>query len=88
ELVWDPHLNSIYVLEMNPRINGSTLMGMAHTNISIPKTLIDMADNTWNNSLDVVTTDKFSLLLDLIPGLSKRIITEVSSLPTFFKFRY
>ncbi|WP_340135783.1 ATP-grasp domain-containing protein [Bacillus cereus] len=88
ELVWDPHLNAIYVLEMNPRINGSTLMGMAHTNISIPKILIDMADNTWNNSLDVVTTDRFSLLLDVIPGLSKRILNEVSTLPTFFKFRY
>ncbi|MFQ6339865.1 ATP-grasp domain-containing protein [Bacillus sp. AF62] len=88
EVVWDSHLNAIYVLEMNPRINGSTLMGMAQTNISIPKTLIDMADNTWNNSLDVVTADRFSLLLDVIPGVSKRILNEVSALPTFFKFRY
>ncbi|WP_158236256.1 ATP-grasp domain-containing protein [Bacillus cereus] len=88
ELVWDPHVNAMYVLEMNPRINGNTLMGMAHTNVSIPKVFIDMADNTWNNSLDFVSTDRFSISIDLKPGLSKSVINKVYSLPTFFKGRF
>ncbi|HDR8072388.1 TPA: hypothetical protein QCY71_005496 [Bacillus cereus] len=78
-------MNSIHVLEVNPRTSGTTLLGMAYTNISIPKTLIDMADNTWNKSLDFFTTDKISIELDLIPELSNSMIGEVYALPTFFE---
>ncbi|QWI72985.1 ATP-grasp domain-containing protein (plasmid) [Bacillus mycoides] len=85
EVVWDLHSNSVHVLEVNPRTSGTTLLGMAYTNISIPATLIDMADNTWNNSLDFVTTDKLSIELDLISNLSKSMIGEVYALPTFFE---
>ncbi|MGG0257259.1 ATP-grasp domain-containing protein [Bacillus toyonensis] len=85
EIIWEPYSNSIHVLEVNLRTGGNTLLGMAYTNINIPAMLIDMADNTWNNNLDVVTTDKLSVQLDLIPGLSKSVIDKVFSLPTFFK---
>ncbi|HHQ2480890.1 TPA: ATP-grasp domain-containing protein [Bacillus cereus] len=76
-------LNSNYVLEVNPRISGTTLLGRAYTDICIPAALIDMADNTWNNNLDLVTVDKLSLELDLIPNLSKSILGEVYAFQYF-----
>ncbi|MGG0256894.1 ATP-grasp domain-containing protein [Bacillus toyonensis] len=85
EVIWEPYSNSIYVLEVNPRISGTTLLGEAYTDISIPKNLIDMADNTWNNDLDFVTTNKLSIELDLTPDLPKSKLGEVYALPTFFE---
>src|SRR5699024_6320121 len=57
---------------------------MAYTNISIPKVLIDIADNTWNNSLPV-TTGKISIEIDLISGIPQSVLDEIYALPTFFE---
>ncbi|MBW3496531.1 ATP-grasp domain-containing protein [Bacillus sp. FDAARGOS_1420] len=87
EVVWEPHSNLIYVLEVNPRLNGNTLLGMAHTNLCVPTLFIDMADNTWSANSESIVTDKRSIVLDLRPDLSKNIINKVNSLSTFFNFR-
>ncbi|MDZ3952326.1 ATP-grasp domain-containing protein [Bacillus thuringiensis] len=85
DVVWDSNSNSIYVLAVNPRIGGNTLLGGAYTNINISKILIDMADNTWNNNVDFIAADKLSVELDVISNLPKSILGEVYALPTFFE---
>ncbi|PEZ30939.1 hypothetical protein CN345_17605 [Bacillus thuringiensis] len=84
KVVYEPHSNAIYVLDVSPRTSGTTLLTMAYTNISIPKVLIDIADNTWNNSLPV-TTGKISIEIDLISGIPQSVFGEIYALPTFFE---